>query len=175
MFLLRRRSPQSTLLRHARSDLLERCGGPPAHTLSRARYLEVQLVDLFQRQALRLVDHEVHEGDAEEAACEPDEEDLRLQVGVSWAPVDEIGGAVGDGPVEEPVGGCGHGEGLGSDLEREDLPRDDPSDGAPGGSEEEDVDADERDRGFLGCDVLCENLACFRILARGGRAEDCNE
>lgn len=43
-----------------------------------ARHLGVQLVDLLQRQTLGLVDEEVDEGDAEEAAGEPDEEDLGL-------------------------------------------------------------------------------------------------
>lgn len=52
----------------------------------------VQLVDLFECEAFGLVDEEVDEGDAEEAAGEPDEEDFGLQVGVAAAVVDEVGG-----------------------------------------------------------------------------------
>ena len=78
--------------------------------------LVVEFVDLFEGEALGLVDEEVDEGDAEEAAAEPDEEDLGLEVGVAGAVVDEEGRGVANGPVEEPVGRRRHGEGLGADL-----------------------------------------------------------
>lgn len=75
--------------------------GPQAHVL----HVRVQRVDVLERQALGLVDEEVDKRDAREAAREPDEEDLGLQVGVAVAEVDEVGGGVGDGPVEEPLEG----------------------------------------------------------------------
>ena len=93
------------------------------------------LIDLLQGQTLGLVNHEVDESDADEAEAAPDEEDLGLQVGVAGALVDHVGGGVGDGPVEEPVGGGGHGEGLGADLEGEDLAGDNPGDWTPGGGD----------------------------------------
>lgn len=75
----------------------------PAAALVGDRDLLVHGVDLLERQALGLVDEEVDEGDAPEAAPEPDEEDLGLQVGVALAVVDEVGCAIGDGPVEKPL------------------------------------------------------------------------
>lgn len=77
--------------------------GPPVDALPRRLDLGVQLVDLLERPALGLVDKEVDKGDTDKAAAEPDEEDLRLQVGVAGAVVDEIGGGVSNGPVEEPL------------------------------------------------------------------------
>ena len=50
-----------------------------------------------------------------------------------------------------PVGRGGHGEGLGADLEREDLAGNDPSDWTPRAGEEEDVDAHEGDQRLV-CD-----------------------
>jgi hypothetical protein len=61
----------------------------------------VQLIDLFKSEALRFVDHEPHESDANEAEGAPDEEDLRLQVGALL--VHHVGGGVSNGPVEQPV------------------------------------------------------------------------
>ncbi len=120
---------QSPLRRNTGPNLPKRRRRPPLLALPRtapAGHLGIQLVDLLEGQALGLVDHEVDEGDAQEAASEPDEEDLGLQVGVAGAEVDEVGRRVGDGPVEEPVGCGGHGEGFGADFEGEDLARDDP-------------------------------------------------
>ena len=113
-------------------NVLEADGRHEALALPRLADLEVKLVDLLEGQTLGLVDHEVDEGDADEAEAAPDEEDLGLQVGVARALVDHVGGGVGDGPVEEPVGGGGHGEGLGADLEGEDLAGNDPGDRTPG-------------------------------------------
>lgn len=55
--------------------------------------------------------------------------------------------------VPEPVGGGGETDTTGADGEREDLADDDPGAGAPGGSEEGDVDADEGDHGLDGVAV----------------------
>lgn len=126
----------------------------PLRRLGSNRHLLVELVDLLESKTLGLVDEEVDEGNAQEAAAEPDEEDLGLEVGVALAVVDEVGGRVGNGPVEEPVGGGAHGEGLGTGLEGEDLAGDDPGKGTPGSGEEEDVDADESDGGLLSGEVL---------------------
>lgn len=98
---------QAAVPSHA-SPLLERRRRPPVDALAGGTeppHLAVQLVDLLERQALGLVDEEVDEGDAEEAAAEPDEEDLGLQVGVPGPVVDEVGRRVGDGPVEKPLRG----------------------------------------------------------------------
>lgn len=106
--------------------------GLPSNGLSGNADLVVELINLLEGQTLGLVNEEVDEGDAQETAAEPDEEDLGLEVGLAGTVVDEVGGRVGDGPVEEPVGGGGHTEGLGTGLEREDLASDDPSQGTPG-------------------------------------------
>lgn len=54
----------------------------------------VELVNLLEGEPLGLVDEEVDEGDAQETAGEPDEEDLGLEVGLSAAVVDEVGSRV---------------------------------------------------------------------------------
>lgn len=77
----------------------EGLGGPPMLRLVRHFHLGIHLVDLFQSETLGLVDEEVHEGDTQEAAPEPDEKDLGLQVCVARAIVHEVGGAEGDCPV----------------------------------------------------------------------------
>ena len=143
----------------------------PPNTILRNANLTIQLINLFQRQALRLIDHEVNENNANETASAPDEEDLGLEIGISWTPIDEVGGGVCDGPIEEPVRGGGHGEGLGADFEGEDLAGDDPGDWTPGGGEEEDVDADECDGGFLGGVVVYDDVA-GSVLTSGCCAED---
>ena len=78
--------PHPTLLRHTGPDSPERRCRLPVHAVARDVDLVVQLVDLLEGQAFRLVDHEVDECDAEEAACEPDEEDSGLEVGIAVAP-----------------------------------------------------------------------------------------
>jgi hypothetical protein len=115
-----RRVPHGTLLGNV-LDILEAERGHEALALPRLVDFSVELVDLLEREALGLVDHEVDKGDADEAETAPDEEDLGLQVGVAGAVVDHVGSRVGDGPVQEPVGGSGHREGLRADLQREDL------------------------------------------------------
>lgn len=124
-------SARALLIRHI-LNILETNRGDETVRLPRLGDLGVEFVDLLERQALGLVDHEVDEGDADEAEAAPDEEDFGLQVGVARAGVDHVGRGVGDGPVQEPVGGGRHGEGFGAHFEREDLARHDPGDGAPG-------------------------------------------
>jgi hypothetical protein len=113
-------------------NVLEADSGHEALALPRLADLAVKLVDLLEGETLSLVDHEVDEGDANEAEAAPHEEDLGLEVGVAGAVVDHVRGGVGDGPVEKPVGGGSHGEGLRADLQGEDLAGNDPSNGTPG-------------------------------------------
>ena len=75
----------------------------PVDALGGAGDLVVELVDLLEREALGLINKKVDEGDAQEAAREPDEEDLGLQVRVPGAVVHEVRGRVGDCPVQEPL------------------------------------------------------------------------
>jgi hypothetical protein len=151
--------------------LAEGNGRSPVLAQPGTAHLAVQLIHLLKGKTLGLVDQKVHERDAQEAAAAPDEEDLGLQVGVARAVVDQIRGGVGDGPVEQPVGGGGHGEGLGADLEGEDFASHDPGAGAPGGGEEEDVEADEGDGGLLGGFVVDDDDA-VGVLAGGGGADN---
>lgn len=89
-------------------------GRSPPGRLASIRHFGVELVDLFQTETLRLIDEEPDVGDADEASTEPDKEDFGLEVGEAFAVVDQVGGRVGNGPVEQPVGGGGHAEGLGA-------------------------------------------------------------
>lgn len=110
------------------SDLLEGHGRDEALGLPRLGDLGVQLVDLLEGETLGLVDHQVDEGNADEAEGTPQEEHLGLQTSITRANVDKVGGGVGNSPVEQPIRGGSHGQRLGADLEREDLTSDDPSD-----------------------------------------------
>lgn len=147
------------------------------------RHLLVQLVNLFETEAFGLVNEEVDKGNAEEAATEPDEEDLGLQIGIARAVVDEIGGRIGDGPVEKPVGGRGDTKTLGTHCQGEDLASDDPSERTPGGSEEKYVDTmsgvslllnsrarpclpDKGDRGLVASLILDENITTAVLTGR---------
>lgn len=151
--------------------LLPGLGRLPRRRLARNLDLGVQLVDLLQAEALCLVDEEVDVGDAQEAGAEPHEEDLGLQVGKALAVVDQVRRGVGNGPVEQPVGGRGHAERLGPRVEREDLARDDPRQGPPGAGEEEDEDAHKCHGGLLPDEILDEDVAVV-VLARGQRAAE---
>lgn len=135
-------------------NILEGDGGDEARGLPGLGALAIELVDLLEGETLGLVDHAPDEEDADEAASAPDEEDLCAHVGVARAVVDHVRGGVSNGEVEEPVAGGGHGERLGTDLEREDLTSNDPGNWTPRAGEEEDVDADECDQGLLGSQVL---------------------
>lgn len=115
---------QPTLLSHTSSDLSERSLWNPTLGLSCNANISIQLINLLKRQALGLVDEEVHEGDADETAAEPDPKDLGLQIGVlAWAVVDEIWCRVGDGEIEQPVCGSCHGKCLRAKLKGENLAR----------------------------------------------------
>jgi hypothetical protein len=70
--------------------LLEGSGWLPRGTLASGADFTVEIVNLFKRETLGLVDEEVDEGNAQEAASEPDEEDLTLEVGISVTVVDKI-------------------------------------------------------------------------------------
>jgi hypothetical protein len=121
-------------------------------------------VDLLERETLGLGHEEVGEGPADAAKTAPHEEDVGAEVGVALAGADEVGGDCCDDlgqislcesgrqrgfayAVPEPIGGGGETDTTGTDGEREDLADDDPGSGAPGGSEEEDVQADEGNHG----------------------------
>ena len=60
----------------------------PVHALVCPRHLIVEFVNLLKRPTFSLIDEEVDNRDADEAACKPDEEDLGLQVSVTWTIVD---------------------------------------------------------------------------------------
>lgn len=90
----------------------------------------------------------LHETDADEAESSPYEEDLGAQVGV--VRVDHVGSRVGNGPVQQPVAGSGHGQALGASLERVQFTCYNPCDWTPRAGEEEDVDAHKGDGGSLG-------------------------
>lgn len=77
------------------------------------------------------------------------EEHLRLQVCVSFSFVDHVRCRIRKSEVEQPVGGCCHGQGFGSDLQREQFTSDDPGHRTPRACEEEDVEAYESDGNFL--------------------------
>lgn len=119
----------------------------------------IQLIHLLERQTFRLVDHEPDEQKADAAERSPDEEDFGLQIGVLR--VHEVRGRIGDGKVQEPVGRRGHGEGLGTDFEREELACHDPCDGTPAGREVVDVDAHKRNgRALCGEILRARHRAC---------------
>lgn len=151
-----------------------RTGRGPLGRLAGRDALGVHLVNLLERQALCLIDEKVDKGDADKAAAKPHKEDLGLQVGVARAVVDQVRGGVGNSPVEQPVGGRGHGQGARAVLQREDFAGDDPAEGAPGRGKEEDVDTDKGDAGLLGGKIVHENVA-ENILAGGGGAEHGND
>lgn len=143
----------------------------PLGRLASIRHLSVELVNLFQTETLGFVDEEPDVGDADEASAEPDKEDFGLEVGEALAVVDQIGGGIGNGPVEEPVGGGGHAEGLGTRGEGEDFAGDDPGERTPSAGEEEDEDADKGHGGLLAGNVLDEDVAVL-VLAGGQGAAD---
>jgi hypothetical protein len=162
----------------------------PTHTSTGTRHLIIQLIDLFQSQPFGLVDHKVHEANADKAAPEPDEEDLRLQVRVAVTVVDKVRGCEAQRPVHQPVCGGRHGERLCAGFKREDLAGDNPiflrkfisnqkgkqgkyrkqrkdvpGDWAPRGSEEEDKDANKRNGRLLGRSIVDDDSP-LTILAR---------
>ena len=81
---------QATLLSHGCSDLAESGSRSPLGRVTSDSNLTIQLINLFEGETLSLVDHEVDKSNTQEAAAEPNEEDLRLKVSVSWSPVDQV-------------------------------------------------------------------------------------
>lgn len=128
--------------------------------------LVVELIDFLETETLGLIDEHVDEENAQEAASEPDEEDLGLQVGGARSVVDQVGRREGNSPVEQPVGGGGDAQGLGTGAQREDLTRDDPGKRAPGRGEEENVDADKGHRSLLTGFVRDIDVTDVVVLAR---------
>lgn len=125
----------------------------------------VENVDGLERQSLGLGNAEVGEDEATNASRSPDEEHLDTEVSVAMAGVDEVGSGIANTEVPEPVGGGGHRHSLGTDVEREDLASDDPSDWSPSSSEEGDVDADEGD----------EDLLSGQVGVRDGNTDDSDD
>jgi len=80
--LLLRRNLRKTLSPGRLIHLRKMQRRPKLLALPRLAHNTIQLIDLFERQALGLVDEEPDEGDADEAAGAPDEEDFGLEVGV---------------------------------------------------------------------------------------------
>lgn len=124
-------------------------GRNPTNRVPGTGNLRVKLIDLFERQALGLINAGVNKHTTDKAESTPDEEHLRLEIGVSRSAVHHVRGGVGNSPVEQPVGGGGDGETLGTGLEREQFTCHDPRDRTPGTGEEEDVDAHEGDEDFV--------------------------
>lgn len=143
----------------------------PLGRLASHRHFGVELIHLFQTKSLGLVDEEPDVGNAEEASTEPDKEDFGLEIGEAFAVVDQVGGGISDGPVEQPVGGGTHAERFGARGEREDFAGDDPCERTPSAGEEEDEDADKGHGGLLPGNVLDIDVAVF-VLARGKGAAD---
>ena len=158
------RSDLSLLLPSLDLKLLSEVDGRnPANRLPSTGNLSIKLINLLKRKTLSLVDAGVNEQSTDEAESTPDEEHLGLEIGVSRSAVDHVRGGVGNSPVEQPVGGGGDGETLGTRLEGEEFTRHDPRDRAPGAGEEEDVDAHEGDEDFV------------RDVGVGGCADDCDD
>lgn len=110
------------------------------------------LVNLLQSKALGLGNEEVGVDKGTSAKGAPEEEDLGAEVALIR--VDHVWGDNGDDAVPEPVGGGGESDTAGTNWEGVDLANDDPGTRAPGGGEEEDVDADEGDHGGDGFGVV---------------------
>jgi len=110
------------------------------------------LVHLLQSKTLGLGDEEVGVDEGAGAERAPEEEDLGAKVAL--VSVDHVGGDDGDDAVPEPVGGGGQSDTAGTDGQRINLADYDPGAGTPGGSEEEDIDADEGDHGTDGMVII---------------------
>jgi len=106
----------------------------------------VQFIDLFEGQSLGFGNAEPGENETAHTSRSPDEEDLDTETSVTGTSLDEVGRGVGNSPVPKPVGGGVHGHRFGTNSQRVQLASDDPGNGAPGSSEEEDVDTDEGDQ-----------------------------
>jgi len=120
------------------------------------------LVDLLERETLGLGDEEVGEGERDAAESTPQEEHFRAQVGIARIAADEVWSDDSNDAVPEPVGGSREADTAGADRKREDLANDDPGGRTPGGSEEEDVDADKRNHG-RDCSGVVQGLVIMRL------------
>ena len=136
------------------TDLLEGNRGHERSRFPSLVLLGIHLIDLFKRKTLGLINKTPNEERTDQTEASPKEEHLGTHVDTrvrgSRVGVHHIGSSIGDGPVEKPIGSGGHGKTFGAGFEREDLTGDDPGDGTPGGGEEENVEADERDEDFAG-------------------------
>lgn len=123
------------------------------------------LVDLLEGKTLGLGDEEVGEYEGNAAESAPHEEDVGAETGRVGAVGDEVGGDDTDDAVPEPVRGSGETDTTRADGEREDLADDDPGARSPGGSEDGDVQADERNHG---ADSVGVGVGGVSVLASGG-------
>lgn len=101
------------------------------------------LVNLFQRETLRLWDEKVGEQQAQEEGTSPNEEDLHLQV--SLVVVNHVWSDNRDHTVPEPVRGSGKSNTLGSNGQRVDFTNNNPSRGTPGGRKGGNVETGKND------------------------------
>jgi len=134
------------LLRHAHL----RSEGGVRHPLGAGAgsSLGKHLIDLLEGKTLGLRNEDIGIDEGAGAQAAPDEEHLGAEVALVG--VDHVGGDDGDDAVPQPVGGGREGDTLGAHGEGEDFTDDNPCARAPGGSEEEDVDADEGDHNLDG-------------------------
>lgn len=135
-----------------KSHLGGECGvGAPLGRRAGGRLLQ-HAIHLFQREALGFRHEQVGVNETEGAERAPNEKHLLPQIG--GVLTHHVRGDDGNDAVPQPVRGGGEADAAGADGEREDLSNHHPSARSPGGSEEEDVDADEGDFGSHGALVL---------------------
>lgn len=120
----------------------------------------VHLVNLFETDLARLVHHAPNEQNSKQAERTPDEEDLRSERCGSRAVPDHERGTVSNTEVEKPIRGCRYRHGLCSHFQGVDLRCDNPSNGSPRRSEEEDVDGTEDNENCHRC--------IFKVIAGSG-------
>ena len=104
------------------------------------------------RLTLGLVDHEVDKCYAYETERAPDKEHLGLQI--RMIRIHEVWCRVCNRPVEEPIAGCRHAQAFRANLQWEKFASDHPSNRAPGGRKEEDVNADKSNGSALSREIL---------------------
>jgi hypothetical protein len=121
----------------------------PANGVPSTGNLGIKLINLFERKTLGLINAGVNKHTTYKAEATPDEEHLRLEIGVTGAAVHHVRGSVGNSPVEQPVGGGGDGETLRPSLKWEEFTCHDPGDRTPRTGEEEDVNTHEGDEDFV--------------------------
>jgi len=118
-------------------------------------------IDLFEGESLGLGDEEVGVDEASGTERSPNEEDARTEIGVTFALSNHVWGDDSDDTVPEPVGSSRKSDTTGSNGEGKDFADEDPGTRAPGGGEEEDVDANESNlSGHGGMIVLRFSASC---------------